>query len=144
VEELKKESEHLPRGSIDSLTESLHSLEIHAATIRKVYDSIQKTTGKALAFLSPREEKRSLSDLLAILPREAAGRIKSCQKALDRMKVWMTRINERNKGYIQESMNYCKDLVSLLTKRLAEPPVYVQNGKKSVSASLPCALNRKM
>jgi hypothetical protein len=60
------------------------------------------------------------------------------------MKIWMARINERNKNYIQESLNYWKDLVSLLTEPLAESPVYVQNGKKSVSGSLPCTLNRKV
>jgi hypothetical protein len=54
------------------------------------------------------------------------------------------RINERNKNYIQESMNYWKDLVSLLTEPLAESPVYVQNGRKSVSGSLPRTLNRKV
>jgi len=144
VEELKKESEHLRRGSVDSLTESLYSLEIHAAAIHKVHDSIQKTVGKALAFLSPGEEKRNLPRLLAVLPPEDAGRIKSYQKALERMKIWMARINERNKSYIQESLNYWKDLVSLLTEPLAESLVYVQNGKKSVSASLPCTLNRKV
>jgi len=144
VEELKKESEHLRRGSVDSLTESLYSLEIHAAAIHKVHDSIQKTVGKVLAFLSPGEEKRNLSRLLAALPPEDAGRIKSYQNTLDRMKTWVGRINERNKNYIQESMNYWKDLVSLLTEPLAESPVYVQNGKKSVSGSLPCTLNRKV
>lgn len=144
VEELKKESEHLRRGSVDSLTESLHSLEIHASAIRKVHESIQKAVEKALAFLSPGEEERNLSRLLAVLPPEDAGRIKSCQKALERMKIWMARINERNKNYIQESLNYWKDLVSLLTEPLAESPVYVQNGKKSVSGSLPCTLNRKV
>ena len=144
VEELKKESGHLRRGSVDSLTESLHSLEIHAAAIRKVHESIQKMVGKALAFLSPGEEERNLSRLLAVLPPEDAGRIKSYQKALERMKIWMARINERNKNYIQESLNYWKDLVSLLTEPLAELTVYVQNGKKSVSTSLPCTLNRKV
>lgn len=144
VEELKKESEHLRRGSVDSLTESLHSLEIHTASIRKVHESIQKAVEKALALLSPGEEERNLSRLLAVLPPEDAGRIKSCQKALERMKIWMARINERNKNYIQESLNYWKDLVSLLTEPLAESPVYAQNGKKSVSGSLPCTLNRKV
>jgi hypothetical protein len=144
VEELKKESGHLRRGSTDSLTESLHSLEIHAAAIRKVHESIQKTVGKALAFLSPGEGERNLSRLLAVLPPEDAGRIKSYQKALEQMKIWMARVNERNKTYIQESLNYWKDLVSLLTEPLAESPVYAQNGKKSVSGSLPCTLNRKV
>lgn len=144
VEELKKESEHLRRGSADSLAESLHSLEIHAAAIRKVHESIQKTVEKVLGTLSPGEAERSLSRLLAVILPEDAARIKSYQKTLERMKTWMARINERNKSYIQESMNYWKDLVSLLAEPLAESPVYVQNGKKSISNSLPCTLNRKV
>jgi hypothetical protein len=144
VEELKKESEHLRRGSVDSLAESLQFLEIHASTIRKVHESIQKTVAKALATLNPGEEERSLPHLLAVLPPEDATRIKSYQKTLDRMKTWVARINERNKNHIQESMNYWKDLVSLLTEPMAESAVYIQNGKKSVSGSLPCTLNRKV
>lgn len=143
-EELKAESEHLRRGSADSLTESLHSLEICASAIRKVHDSIQKTAAKALAALSPGEEEGNLSRLLAVLPPEDATRIDSYQKTLERMKTWVARINERNKNHAQESMNYWKNLVSLLTEPLAESPVYVQNGKKSVSASLPRTLNRKV
>jgi hypothetical protein len=143
-EELKKESEHLRRGSTESLTESLHSLEIHAAAVRKVHDSIQKTVAKALAVLSPGEEERDLPRLLAVLPPEDAVRIKSYQNTLDRMKTWVARINARNRNYIQESMNYWKDLVSFLTEALAEAPVYVHNGKKSVSAYLPRTLNRKV
>ncbi len=144
VEELKKESDHLRRGSVDSLTESLQSLEIHAAAIRKVHESIQKTVGKTLALLSPGEAERGLSRLLAVLPPEDAKPIQSYQNTLDRMKIRIARINERNKSYIQESMNYWKDLVSLLAEPLAESPVYVQNGKKSVSASLSLTLNRKV
>ena len=144
VEELKKESEHLRRGSVDSLTESLYALEIHTAAIRKVHESIQKTVGEALAVQNPGEEERNLPRLLAVLPPEDATRIKSYQNTLDRMKTWVGRINERNKGYIQESMNYWRDLVSLLTEPLAESVVYIQNGKKSVSGSLPCTLNRKV
>jgi hypothetical protein len=144
VAELKKESEHLRRGSVDSLTECLQFLEIHASAIRKVHESVQKTVGKTLAFLSPGEEERNLPRLLAVVPPEDAARIKSYQNTLDRMKTWVGRINERNKNYIQESMNYWKDLVSLLTEPLAESPVYVQNGRKSVSGSLPRTLNRKV
>jgi hypothetical protein len=144
AEELKKESEHLRQGSTDSLAGSLHSLEIHTAAIRKVHGSIQETVEKALTFLSPGEKEKNLSRLLPVLPPEDAGRIKSYQKTLEREKIWMARINERNKNYIKESLNYWKDLISLLTEPLAESPVYVQNGKKSVSNCLPHSLNRKV
>ncbi len=144
VEELKKESEHLRRCSVNSLTESLQSLEIHAAAIRKVHESIRKSVGKTLALLSPGEAERGLSRLLAVLPPEDAGPIKSYQNTLARMKIRIARINERNKSYIRESMNYWKDLVSLLAEPLPESSVYVQNGKKSVSPSLSLTLNRKV
>ena len=98
VEELKKESEHLRRGSVDSLTESLQTLEIHAEAIRKVHESIQKAAGKTLTLLSPGEAERSFSRLLAILPPEEVARINSYKKTLERMKIWMSRINERNKN----------------------------------------------
>ena len=144
AEELKKESECLRQGSPDSLTESLHSLEIHTTAIRKAHGSIQSLIQKMLPLLNPQEEKKNLESLLALLPPEEGKRVRSYQKTLERLKKWSARINERNKLYLQESLSCWKDLVSLLTEPLADSPIYLQKGIKSTPVPLPYSLNRKV
>ncbi len=143
-EELKKQSESLRQGSAEALLESLQSLEIITAAIRKIHESIPQTVERMIAALVPLEEKKSLSHLLTLLPPGDSQRVESYQKTLERLKKWSDRINERNKAYIQESLSYWKELVSLLTLPLADSAVYVQKGIKSSPAPRPYSLNRKV
>jgi hypothetical protein len=141
---LKKQSESLRKGSTEALIESLQSLEILTTTIRKIHESIPKTVEKMFTVLAPQKEKKSLSLLLPLLPPGDSQRIESYQKTLERLKKWTDRINERNKEYIQESLFYWKELVSLLTLPLADSSVYIQKGIKSSPTPRPYSLNRKV
>jgi hypothetical protein len=143
-EELKKQSESLRKGSTEALIESLQSLEILTAAIRKIYESIPKTVDKIWTALAPHEGKKSLSSLLAILPAVDSQKIESYQKTLEKLKKWSERINERNKSYIQESLSYWKELISLLATPLADSPIYLQKGFKSSPVPRPYSLNRKV
>lgn len=143
-EELKKQSECLRQGSNEALIESLQSLEILTTAIRKIHESIPKAVEKMFTVLAPHEEKKNLSLLLTLLPPGDSQRIESYQKTLERLKKWSDRINERNKTYIQESLFYWKELVSLLTLPPADSSIYVQKGIKSSPAPRPYSLNRKV
>jgi hypothetical protein len=143
-EELKKQSECLRQSSTEGLIESLQSLEILTSAIRKIHESIPKTVEKLFNVLAPHEEKRSLSRLLSLFPAGDSQRIGSYQKTLETLKKWSDRINERNKAYIQESLFYWKELVSLLTMPLADSSIYLQKGIKSSPAPRPLSLNRKV
>jgi hypothetical protein len=143
-EELKKQSECLRRGATEPLIESLQSLEILTSAIRKIHESIPRTVEKLSNLLAPHEEKRSLSLLLTLLPPGDSQRIESYQKTLERLRKWSERINERNKTFIQESLSYWKELISLLTMPLVDSPIYVQKGIKSSPAPRPYSLNRKV
>lgn len=143
-EELKKQSESLRKGSTEALIESLQSLEILTEAIRKIHESIPKTVEKIFAVLAPREEKRSLSLLLPLLPPEDCRKIESYQKTLDKLKKWSERVNERNKAHIQESLAYWKELISLLALPPADSTIYVQKGIRSSPAPQPYSLNRKV
>jgi hypothetical protein len=143
-EELKKQSESLRKGSTEALIESLQSLEILTTAIRKVHGSILKTVEKILTVLAPQEEKKSLSLLMTLLPAVDSQKIESYLKTLEKLKKWSDRINERNKTYIQESLSYWKELISLLATPLADSPIYLQKGFKSSPAPRPYSLNRKV
>ena len=143
-EELKKESEFLRQGSLDLLTESLLSIEMHVEEIHRTHGSIARAIEKIVSSLRPEEKEKNLEILLTPLPAKEAQRIKGYQRSLGSLKKWTTQVNTRNKTYLQESLAYWKGLVSLLTQPLSESPVYVQNGTQPASAPKPYSLNRRV
>jgi len=143
-EELKKESEILRQGSVDRLTESLRSVEMHAEEIHRAHGSIAKAIDEIVGTLRPEEKEKTLGTLLTLLPAKEAQRIQSYDRTLAGLKKWTFQVNARNKTYIQEFLACWKDLVSLLTHPLSEPPVYVQNGTQPSLSPQPFSLNRRV
>ncbi len=133
-EELKKESGFLRQGSLDLLTESLHSVEMHVEEIHRAHGSIDRDIEKIVSTLRPEEKEKTLGTLLTLLPAKEAQRIEGYQRTLASLKKRASQVNTRNKTYLRESLAYWKDLVSLLAHRLSESPVYVQNGTQPPSA----------
>jgi hypothetical protein len=143
-EELKKESEFLRQGSLDFLTETLHSVEVHVEELRRAHGSIARAIEEIVSALRPEEDEKTLETLLTLLPAKEAERIKGYQRTLANLQRWTSQVNTRNKTYLQESLTCWKDLISLLTHPLSESPVYVQNGTKPASAPKPYSLNRRV
>jgi len=143
-EELKKESEFLRQGSLDRLTESLRSVDMHVEEIRRAHGSIGKAIEEMVSTLCPEEKEKTLGTLLSLLPAKEAQRIRGYQRTLAGLKKWTSQVNTRNKTYIQESLTCWKGLVSLLTHPLPESPVYVQNGTQPSLSPQPYSLNRRV
>jgi flagellar biosynthesis/type III secretory pathway chaperone len=143
-EELKKESGFLRQGSLDLLTESLHSVEMHVEEIRRAHGSIARDIEKMVSTLRPEEKEKTLGTLLTLLPAKEAQRIKGYQRTLASLKKRTSQVNTRNRTFVQGSLAYWRELFSLLTQPLAESPVYIQNGKTQSSTLLPISLNRKV
>jgi flagellar biosynthesis/type III secretory pathway chaperone len=143
AEELKKESDFLRKGSTDSLLSSLRSLEVHTREVRKIHEATQRIVQKMLA-MKGREGEESLPNLLALLAPAESQRIKDYQRTLGALKKRITQVNARNKTFAQGSLDFWRDLYSLLTQPLAESRVYIQNGKTQSPTHLPISLNRKV
>ncbi len=143
-EELKKESEFLRQGSLDLLTESLHSVEVHVEEIRRANGSIAKAIEKIISTLRPEEKEKNLGTLLTLLPAKETQRIKGYQKTLSSLKQRTFQVNTRNKAYIQESLAFWKDLFFLLAGVPSESPVYIQNGKTQSTTHPSISLSREV
>ena len=143
-EELKKESEILRQGSVDRLTESLRSVEMHVEQIHRAHGSIAKAIEEMVGALRPEEKEKTLGTLLTLLPAREAQRIQSYERTLSGLKKWTFQVNVRNKTYIQESLACWKNLVSLLIHPLSEAPAYIQNGTQPSSSPQPFSLNRRV
>jgi len=142
--EVKKESEYLKKGSLESLMEPLYSLEVHTAALRKIQESIQKAIGRILELRQRPENEKTLSGLITALPSQESRKIRGYQSTLTKLKTWISRMNGQNQSFLKESLAYGQDLLSLLTGSFVESPLYVQNGQKKSSVPLPHSLNRKV
>lgn len=144
IEEMKKESEYLKQGSHESLIKSANSIEIHTTEIQKVNALTGRAIEEILSFLGREDVEKSISGLMSVLPPEDYRKLKAYQRMLGSLKERVKQINEWNKSFIQESLNYWKDLVSSLIFPLDDSPVYIPNGHKKPLTNQPYALNWKV
>jgi hypothetical protein len=144
IEEMKKESEYLKQGSQEALMQVVYSIGIQTSAIQRDNDIIGQMIEKILKSSGQEGKENTLSSMLAVLPSREQGKIKSYQKTLVQLKEWIAQRNSHHKWFIQESLQYCRDLFSLLTEPVVESPVYVQSGLKKAAAQLPYSLNRKV
>jgi hypothetical protein len=117
---------------------------MHVDEIHRAHGSIVRDIEKMVSTLQPEEKEKTLGTLLTLLPAKEAQRIKGYQKTLAGLKKRTCQVNTRNKTYLQESLAYWKDLVSMLTRPLAESLVYVQNGTQPPPAPEPYSLNKRV
>jgi hypothetical protein len=82
--------------------------------------------------------QKTILDLIPHLSNSQAGRIRNYQKTMNGLKEQIVRINEKNRRFIQEVLNYLKDFFSLLISSVQEGPVYVKDGRK-ISPPLPAS-----
>ncbi len=141
---LKKEADYLRQGSPEDLLKSVKVVSEHAEAISQIHQDVRKRVEKILNSVGDEKLEMSLRDLLRLLPRQEAQRLQTYPGVLDNLKSWVMQINSRNKAFIQASLDFGKDLFSLLNPGNEASPVYVPQGKKNPSRQLPVSLDRKV
>lgn len=141
---LKKEADYLRQGSPEDLLKSVKVVSEHAEAISQIHQDVRKRVEKILNSVGDEKLEMSLRDLLRLLPRQEAQRLQTYPGVLDNLKSWVMQINSRNKAFIQASLDFGKDLFSLLNPGNEASPVYVPQGKRNPSRQLPVSLDRKV
>jgi hypothetical protein len=145
IEEMKKESECLRKGSTDSLTEVVKKIEQHRERILSLQDRIRESIHKILDFHGKGEEtENKLTSLLMVLPPPYHEKVKSYQSTLRQLKGWVQKINDQNKLFIEEFLTYLRDVISWLMHPSLESPGYIQTGREKTTVPFPRALDREV
>jgi hypothetical protein len=145
IEEMKKESECLRKGSTDSLTEVVKKIEQHREAIVSLQNRIQESIRKVLDFHGKRGEMgNNLTSLLMVLSPPYHEKVKSYQRNLGQLKGWVQKINDQNRLFIEEFLTYLRDVISWLIHPDLESPGYIQTGREKTTVPLPRALDREV
>jgi flagellar biosynthesis/type III secretory pathway chaperone len=144
VEELKREADFLRQGSPEELVRSVKAVALQVETIQQIHQSARERIEEILKSAGIEKKGKNLLNLMAFLPPGDSQKLRKYQGTLDKLREWVMQINTRNKAFIQNSLGYWRDILSLLNPSTAPATVYVQNGQKRPSAQRPLALDRKV
>jgi len=143
IDELKRESECLRRGEIESLVKVVKTIEHHTEALHRLKTSIQSSIGRVLEVLEKDGQERTLSHLLSLLPPGQRGKVKLCLKTLLQLEEWVKKTNQKNKTFIEEHLIHLRHLTSFLIHPVPDPPCYPKTGRCSPAVA-PYALDREV
>jgi len=143
LQDLKKEWECLKQDDTLTLPTLLQAKVAHIHRIEEIQESLQGILSDLQASFHSTSPKRIL-DLLSRFSISQANRFRDYQKQVNQLRGQIFRINERNKCFIQEILNYLKGLFSLLISPALEDPVYLKDGRKISPPSLPSWMSKEV
>ncbi len=144
IAEIEKESQYLQQGFTEGLIRSVRSLEQQTTAIHRVNGAIRKTITAILATLGKEDRGENLLDLMEVLPFPEGRKIRSYQRTLEKLKEWVSLLNNQNKNFIQEALAYGRNLFALLTQPGEESSIYLPSGQRGTATFPPQSLNRRV
>ncbi len=143
-DELKKESECLREGAIDALLSVVKEIGRHTETLRQLQRAVEASIESVLpAQKSPIVEK-SLSCLIDHVPSVHRRQIKSYQLTIGHLQGWIKQMNEKNKAFIREHLNFFATLTSSLVHPNTETVFYPKTRRPSREMIPAYAFNREV
>jgi hypothetical protein len=137
LQDMRQEWECLKKDDPPALSSILQAKTVHIAHIREIRESVDEMLSR-LRTDSTSPSPKTILDLIPFLSLSQAGQIGRYQEKINGLREQIVRVNERNKHFVQEVLDYLKGLFSLLTSTIQEEPVYLKDGRKvspAVSAS---------
>jgi flagellar biosynthesis/type III secretory pathway chaperone len=144
VAALRNEADHLRKGSTEDLLQSVKMVSEHADAIHQIHQDVRKKIEEMLNSAGNDKVKRTLADLIRLLPPRESRMLQKYQGNLEKLKSWVIQINSRNKGFLQETLAHWRGLFTLANPTQAASPVYVPNGRQKLSTPQPISVDRKV
>jgi hypothetical protein len=121
-----------------SLASLLPTKEALLQEIRKIRTALQELLPAPSRNPDARSIDSALRNLAGLLDPAEAKRIKQCQETTGRLRKQIHYLNDRNKRFLQETVNFITDLFSLVTGTVHEEVSYAREGKtrRGMSPSL--------
>jgi hypothetical protein len=128
--DLHQEWEFLKKNDTPALISLLKTKEQHVLAIQKIRGAVDQSFQEVLHNWSEPSLPQSLLDLASRLPALQGNRINQCHQTLARLKQEIYRLNEQNKRFIQESLNFIRGLFQVLTCPVQEETFYAPGWRK--------------
>ena len=142
--DLKQEWEFLKRNDTSSLISLLQEKGVHISRIQELRKSVdQAFTELVIHWVEPNHPK-TVFDLAPHVPISQAKRILHYRGTISRLKQKIHQLNEQNKRFIQENLDFIQGLFSLLTCPAKEEAYYVKGGRKESAPRPSSWVSRKV
>lgn len=136
LHDVRQEWEYLKKDDVPSLLSLLQTKKIHISKIKEIQGSMDQILIELMGEGVEPNPGETLSNLTHHVSHIQAKKIINYQIMMDQLKHQITKLNEQNKRFIQETLDYLEELFSFLIFPIQEEPVYVKSGRKR-SPSLP-------
>ena len=144
LEDLKQEWEFLKINDTSSLISLLQSKEIHIARIQEVRKGVDHAFGELVSHWAEANTPQTIFDLTPHVPIPQAKRLTHYKNTISRLKHQIHHLNEQNKRFIQENLDYIRGLFALLTRPAQEETFYVKGGRKEYPPLASSWVSRKV
>jgi len=127
---LIQEWEYLKRNDTSSMLSLLKAKEAHINQIKAIQGSINQTLKETFGDAGCKDISTSLTQFVE---QEAASQVKKMrgyQNTLLALKRQIQQVNERNKYFIEETLRFLQDLLSLLIYPMQKEVIYAESGVK--------------
>jgi hypothetical protein len=144
LEDLEKEWGYLKKNDTDSLISLFQAKQDHLLRIQEIRRGVEQTFAELIKEWGEPNRPQTVFDLIAYLPAEQGKAMASYKKFRTGIRWEIEKLNERNKRFVQESLDFIGGLVSLLTGTQSEEPHYAQKGVKRPMPLPPSWVSRKV
>ena len=144
LEDLKQEWEFLKVNDTSSLISLLQIKGVHISRIQELRKSVDQAFAELVVHWVEPNFPKTVFDLAPHVPISQAKRIVHYRNTISRLKQKIQQLNEQNKRFIQENLDFIRGLFSLLTCPAKEETSYLKGGRKESAPPASSWISRKV
>jgi flagellar biosynthesis/type III secretory pathway chaperone len=144
LEDLKQEWELLRINDTSSLISLLHRKGTHIARIQEVRKAVDHAFEELVFHWAEPNTPQTVFDLTPHVPIAQGKRLTYYKNTISRLKQEIYQLNEQNKRFIQENLDFIRGLFALLTSPAQEETFYVKGGRKKSTPLASSWVSRKV
>ena len=130
LEDLKQEWELLRINDTSSLISLLQIKGIHIARIQEIRKGVDQAFEELMFHWTGPNTPQTIFDLMPHVPIPQGKKLTHYKNTISRLKKEIHQLNEQNKRFIQENLDFIHGLFALLTRPAQEETFYVKGGRK--------------
>jgi flagellar biosynthesis/type III secretory pathway chaperone len=144
LEDLKQEWELLKVDDTSSLISLLQRKGMHIARIQEVRKGVDHAFEELVFHWPEPDTPRTIFDLMPHVPITQGKRLAHYKNTISRLQQEIHQVNEQNKRFVQENLEFIRGLFALLTCPAPEETFYVKGGRKKSSPLASSWVSRKV
>jgi len=144
LEDLKQEWGFLKTNDTSSLIALLQVKVLHITRIQELRQAVDQAFEKLIIDWAEPKPPQTVFDLTPHVPVPQAKKLTHYKNTISRLQRGIHQLNEQNKRFIQENLDFIRGLFALLTGPSQEETFYVKGGRRESPSLAPSWVSRKV